>query len=213
MMTLAPATTARVTPDEIMLTGEAYFQLQSNLGHPTVVRTTDAVVRVLGTSFVVRRYTTDRGSRVVVENGKVALDASDAGHSRQRPVVLSARTRGVVVDSGITVTTGINVDDYTAWTAGRLVFDEVPLREVVAELGRAYGVDVRIDDTLLAHRSMTLKASVQTQPLTQVLDFIGRVTQAHYIHVGTTYVLTPGRAPARVPQSQTIPQLEKEYGR
>jgi ferric-dicitrate binding protein FerR (iron transport regulator) len=117
-----------------------------------------------------------------------------------------------VTDSGVTVRSGITTRDYTAWTEGSLVFKGVALRDVLVELGRAYGTTIRVEDTVLAKQPLVLDVSVQRHPLTQVLDLIGLTVDAHYTRDGQTYLVSPGPKSTRMQQRQRFPQLEKRYG-
>lgn len=47
---------------------------------------------------------------------------------------------------------GIDPTTYTAWTTGRLTFDDIPLGDAVADMARWYGVEIHIADASLAAR-------------------------------------------------------------
>ena len=73
---------------EVALEGEAYFAVEHDAKRPFRVRAGDLVATDLGTEFLVRAYPEDRGARVVVRSGEVAVRAllgSDA--SRQEQVI------------------------------------------------------------------------------------------------------------------------------
>jgi len=214
-ITLAPATTLRITPGAFLLDGEAYFQIAAQTGQPTVVRTTHAEVRVLGTAFAVRQYRGDRASRVVVEEGKVSVRPLRSSKIHRIPTVASAGMLAQLGDSGIVVTSGIAIQPYTDWMRGRLIFDHVMLRDVITELRRAYGADIRVTDPGLASQSIGLEVSVHDAPITRVLESIGNATDSHVTRVGEAYVLVPGvlSPSVRVPRAHIIPQLEKSYGK
>jgi transmembrane sensor len=207
-MTLAPATTVTLTAEGVRLSGQAWFTVHPKPGRSFVVRTTSAEVRVLGTSFSVRQYDDERSSRVVVDDGKVAI-----AHAHARPVVLTARMLGITSDSGTMVTRDVAIPDYRDWTTGRLVFKQVPLREVVAELARAYDAEIRIADTVLAAQRVTITARVGRQTLAQVLDLITPAVEARYARTGRTYVIAAGRATPRAPRTTVPPFPETQYGR
>jgi ferric-dicitrate binding protein FerR (iron transport regulator) len=63
-----------------------------------------------------------------------------------------------------------DVDKYTAWHTGRLVFDETPMSEVARQLERWYGIRVVIQDPgiLKYHFSTTF----ENEPLFQVLELL-----------------------------------------
>lgn len=212
---LAPATTLTVHGDEFRVAGEVYFTVLPQASRPVTVRTRNAAVRVLGTAFSVRQYPTETGSLVAVQAGKVSVrllrpprgGVSDVG------AVLAAGMIGQVADSVVTLTSKISVDEAIGWTNGRLAFHSASLHDVATELSRAYGVDVRINDTTLAARLMTMNVSVSTQTLAQVLDIICMVNDAQYRRVGDAYVLVPQEARFRIPQPRQFPQPETQYGR
>jgi ferric-dicitrate binding protein FerR (iron transport regulator) len=213
LLTLAPATTVSLTGRDVTVTGEAYFRIARNSTRPFTVRTANAVVRVLGTSFTVRHYAADRESRVVVEDGKISLGTLRGDVPQNQPTVLTARMMGRVTDSTVAIRTGVAVDDYIAWTRGRLIFDNIPLADVVTELARAYASEIRIADTTLAKEPVSMAASVKTDSITVVLDFLTRSINAHVKRVGNTYVIAPGRSTGRIPPAFHSLSPEKEYGR
>jgi len=115
-------------------------------------------------------------------------------------------------DSTMTVTHG-GERSAADWTDGTLVFRDMRLKDVAAELSRAYGRTIRVDDTVLAKKEMSLDVSLSKQPITRVLDLIGIAAKAHYTTVGTTYVLRPGRVQPSSPRNNPQLQPEKQYGR
>jgi len=214
---LGPATSLRVSSRHVDLTGQAYFIVAARQDRPFVVRTTNAVIRVLGTRFFIRRYSEDHFSRVAVEEGRVAIGVRHDGAAPPPRTVISANMVGEVSDSGVTVDTGVGMRAYTEWTHGVLVFQRVTLRDVVAELGRAYGAAIEVPDTTLAGERMRLDVSTTQQSLPNVLDLIGEAIGAHYTKRGETFVLSPGRAKGHLAPGHATPspspQPEKEYGR
>jgi hypothetical protein len=98
-----------------------------------------------------------------------------------------------------------------------LVFDHVLLRDVVRELIRAYGVDIRIADMALAVQPVGIDVSVSEQRIGDVLALLGEVTRSHYTYDGKMYVIVPGprgvpHGPSE-PRRRGFPQLEKMYGK
>ena len=121
----------------------------------------------------------------------------------------------------MTVTRGVSPRDFTEWTRGMLVFNKAALRDVVAELSRAYDVPIQVNDSTLRQASMTMEVAVTQQSVTEILEIIGQLADAHYVKRGTAYVLLPGpgkattpsQAPLHAPHRQTLPQPEKDYGK
>jgi ferric-dicitrate binding protein FerR (iron transport regulator) len=127
-------------------------------------------------------------------------------------MTLTAFMAAQVSDSGIAVQRGGTVTDYTAWVQGRLVFNEVPLRDVIQELTRAYGVDIHLADPALGRHKMTLAVSVANESLSAILHDLTFTIQAHCVRDGVTYVIMSGSStPAQ--QRKPFLQQEKSYGR
>jgi transmembrane sensor len=171
-VTLGPVSRLRVAKDynggsrRLSLEGEAYFAVVHDSTHPFRVFSGDAVTEDIGTRFVVRAYSPERTVRVVVAEGAVAFHASGVV-----PTTASVLRRGMAarLDSArrIVVANGIDVDQSIAWTRGELAFDRTPVREVIAELSRWYGLDIRLGDSSLSHGSIT--AWFRGHPLPVVL--------------------------------------------
>jgi transmembrane sensor len=161
----------------IHLEGEAYFEVQHDPDRPFLVRTANAVTEDLGTRFAMTAYPGDSLARVIVAEGKVALRpaASPAGSG----TALSPGDLGKLDASGIaTVTSGVDVDRYLAWTRGHLVFDDTPLREVLPQLGHWYDVDFEVADRALGGRRLT--ATVAGEALPQTLELIASSLDLRY---------------------------------
>jgi len=189
---LAPNTELRYTispntgPRELQLDGEAYFDVRHDAARPFRVHTRRAVIQDVGTTFVVREYSTDTRARVAVRSGAVTLHA---GAARDASGVAVRQGEAVAFDSSGAVVrlAGDPASDW-AWTTGRLVFDEAPLPAVLAELHRWYDVDFRLDDSTLATQYFT--GAFNAAPLPQVLDILGPVVHARFEQQGRGVVVT-----------------------
>jgi transmembrane sensor len=189
----------------VTIQGEALFSVAPHSGTPFVTQTEHATVRVLGTTFLVRRYAADSATRVMVTDGRVAV--GDA--------ILTAGMLGVATDSGaVTVTSGIAPDDYTAWTAGQLVFQNTPVRDMLVELSRAYGVDLHVADTTLGDRRLTWRIAVTQRSLRDVMHSLSVLLDAHYTTSARVITLHPGRAAsARPALPRGTSDQEPQYGK
>jgi transmembrane sensor len=122
-------------------------------------------------------YPNDTLSHVVVAEGKVAI--RPAGSPAGSGTALSPGDLGKLDASGIaTVTSGVNVDRYLAWTKGRLVFDDTPLREVLPQLSHWYDVDFEVADGGLGSRRLT--ATVAGEALPQTLELLASSLALRY---------------------------------
>jgi ferric-dicitrate binding protein FerR (iron transport regulator) len=193
---LTVVTNPRNTTVDVQITGQAMFSVIANTRRTFSVHTGIAVARVLGTTFMVRRYDTDRVARVIVTEGRVALDVARSQHAHSAGIVLTASTAGTVDDSGrVRRSSPGVVEEYTAWTTGQLVFRNTPARDAVIELSRAYDVDIRIADSVIAAHPIDWTVPVARRSLADVLEFLTIVLDAHSVRRGRTITLVAGRLP------------------
>ncbi|MEO8561891.1 MAG: FecR domain-containing protein [bacterium] len=151
MSTLNVAGGYGVSSREVMLTGEAFFDVVHDARVPFVVRTSSATMRDVGTSFSVRGDG-QRATRVAVSTGAVDVAALGASST---PVVLRAGDRAVVGSDGVHVERGVVSSDELSWTRGVLVFDDAPIAEVATGLRRWFGLALVVTDSVLANRRLT----------------------------------------------------------
>lgn len=152
---------ARMEGDERRLwldQGQARFEVAHDADRPFRVFAGDQEVRALGTIFDVRRQGSDLN--VVLEQGVVALYAAnesnpvDAAETPRPEVVLRPGQSAVETTAGMTVS-AVDPAVTGAWRFGRMVFDDRPLGEAVAEINRYNARAIVIDDPQIA----TLKIS------------------------------------------------------
>jgi transmembrane sensor len=177
---------------EIMLEGEAVFDVAHDSTRPFVVYAGNAVARDIGTRFDVRAYPGAGAVQVVVASGIVML--SDTAHARTPGVLLTAGQLGAI-DSAGRATHQPNVDtaQFFAWTDGRLAFRNTPLREAAARLERWFDLDIEIPDSTIATRRIT--ATISAQPVQDVLDAITLPLHLRYERHGRRVVIhRPARA-------------------
>ncbi len=159
----------------VTLSGDAFFDVAPYEKIPFRIQTERAVIKVLGTSFVVN--TTINTDRVVVVTGKIMF--TDKARPENKCIV-SAKEE--VSFTGHTLEKkNISDSNYLAWQTGMLRFTNTPLIVVVKELSAYYGKTVNLNDTLKTG-SVKVTASFREQPLHEVLEEITVITGLHYRH-------------------------------
>jgi transmembrane sensor len=154
---LAPASRLEIPPEnerDVVLTGEAYFDVVHDSTHPFRVRTAAGTVEDLGTAFVVTAYPETDGTRVVVASGAVALRpmVAPGGGGVSTPLTRLARGDVAHLDRAghVALRHQVSLSPYLGWTTGRLAFDGVRLAEAVPVLERWYDITIQLRDTTLA---------------------------------------------------------------
>jgi len=187
-ITLAPKSRLRYTADygtahrNVYLDGQAYFQVTLDTRRPFRVHTARSITEDLGTAFVVRAYSEQNATEVVVAEGRVALWRADTSQTSAaldarpdaRPgLVLAARDLGRLdANGGVTLRRRIDVARQLAWTSGVLAFDGEPLRDVVLTLGRWYNVDIHLQSADSALGARPLTATFTNESIDRVVERI-----------------------------------------
>jgi transmembrane sensor len=164
---------------EVMLVGEAYFDVATRDNIPFVVNTHDIKINVLGTAFNVRAYPEDRFIETTVERGLVTVERQSDGTGRQRKVLLKhnqqvrfENTQVAVApadnndtleelqgsdsdQSKIYLNKSIETTKYTSWIQNILLFESEPLGNLAKILERRHSVSIEILDDNLRHRQFT----------------------------------------------------------
>jgi transmembrane sensor len=221
---LAPSTVLTVENASRQLrasvSGEALFIINHRPSVAFEVRAGRTTTRVLGTTFSVRRYPTERATRVVVTDGRVGVRE---GEQREQPAgegapffVLDAHMVRFANDSGVVrVIRNVDTKDYTAWTSGKLVFQEARVADIVAELQRAYAANIALSDSTLARNTLTFTVLVTKRSVEDVLEAMAATLDAHVVKSNRGFALVPGVAPA-AKKRLSLPSTshtEAQYGK
>jgi ferric-dicitrate binding protein FerR (iron transport regulator) len=148
---------------DVLLQGEAYFDVVHDEHRPFRVRARNVVVRDLGTRFAVRAYLTDTLVRVAVTHGQVRVGAATAPQASG--ATLDPGMLGLVNAGGVTsVRRDADTARYNAFARGQMQFVRTPLSSVIDELERWYDIDIQLSDSALGNRRITATLDDQTLP-------------------------------------------------
>lgn len=173
---------------EVYLEGEALFRVKRDAARQFIVRSRGVKTKVYGTTFDVRAYPGDMRVDVILIEGRVAVESTDAFDTPEK-ILRPGQIAEVHENGSITVRTEENIDRYTAWADGRLIFVDTPLKTVAAELERWFGLDVQITDSLIADRHLT--ASFTDEPVDEILNIISYSLNLRFMRDGRQVTLSP----------------------
>lgn len=156
---------------DVFLEGEAEFSVVHTANDQKfMVHTPDHLqVEVVGTEFIV--YSRHRGSKVVLNRGKVLLRSlADT----------TKRTMSIKPGDVVTIHNGVfslkekqPVQAHVAWKEHRFVFDHTPLEEIAYQVEESFGITMNIPDTLLAKRELT--GTYEAEDAEDLLDALSRL--------------------------------------
>lgn len=158
----------------VVLKGEAFFDVAHNPEQPFVIQTNEAEVRVLGTSFNVRAYPSEAKNEVIVKTGKVRFQPLES----DKFIDLSANESGkYLFDKGELSKNKTSKTNDLVWYTGKLQFTDEPLHEVLSRLSANMDIEF---ETLPAHlRDCPLNAifDVKNQLNSEVVEAIKEAFQ------------------------------------
>lgn len=126
----------------VYLSGEAYFEVAHDEEHPFLIQTKTLRTRVLGTEFNVSSYSSTN-SHVTLVNGSVEVSRSDGSNM----VRLEPGQDALLNNSGTFTVQTVDTDNYYFWKEGYFYFDNVPLVDIMQNIGRWYNVNVVFNAT------------------------------------------------------------------
>ena len=156
---------------DIILQGEAFFEVKKN-GKPFKVITDEITTKVMGTTFNVKAYPNSE-LQVTLSTGKVSIN------SLTDSLILNPGDQANfnVVSKKLTVEK-VQLDRFTSWKDGILIFDNNTLPEIATILSQWYNVEIFFKDTQLAKCQLKLK--FDNMSLREVLEQIKTVTGIEY---------------------------------
>lgn len=156
----------------VKLVGEAYFKVSKNKHRPFIVETGNLYTKVLGTEFNLKAYP-HSDVNVTLIKGSVAVNAEG-----KEVMLKPGQNAEYSEDKDIEVTT-VDTEGYIQWKDGYFYFDNVPLIDVVRDLGRWYNVNIEIrNNSLMSYRLHFIasrKASIK--------EFVDNLNEFNYLHV------------------------------
>ncbi|MEQ6121229.1 FecR family protein [Reichenbachiella sp. MALMAid0571] len=156
---------------EVILEGEAFFEVTKNKNKPFIIRSGDITTTVLGTSFNVNASPGSDKIEIAVVTGKVKVENTDAG-SNSAVVYLEPNKKAVYNAN----TKSLNKMDFLAeediaWKDGVIIFKHAGEPDVIKRLEEWYGVDISMENR--TQKKWDLNARFENSTLEHVLKVVG----------------------------------------
>lgn len=191
MITLGPATTARITASNahrvVELEGMADFRITHDSTRPFIVRANGTETRDLGTEFTVRAYSSDSSVNVAVTSGTVSFTSGGAADAT---VTLRAGEVARAMPGHAPTQQPVDARRVTSWIDGGLSFENEPLSSVARELSRWFDADIRIASPALGERRVS--AVYHDPTLDGVVDALSATLGIRAVRNGRVVTLYAG---------------------
>jgi transmembrane sensor len=168
------------TSRELILTGEAFFDVMHGHPLPFKVYVGESLVEVTGTSFSV--YEKQGIVNVSVISGTVVLASKD---SLQKRININANQSGCLLQNKeLRMTEGVPVN-VLSWKTGHLVFEQTPIDSALMDIAHHFRKDLSIEASL----NEKITAEFQDQPLREILDELNLVAGLRFDTTGTALIV------------------------
>ena len=161
---------------DVELNGEAFFSVTSDKKHPFIVKTTNLDVNVTGTRFNVAAYNDNDKTDITLVEGKVALQNKSGNTIAE---LLPNMNAEFINSSDILNLKNVNVDLYTRWTTGTIVFRQESLGEIAKKLNKWYSVEIVFDHEDI--KDIAFSGSIlKNKPIDQILEILTYISKIGY---------------------------------
>jgi transmembrane sensor len=157
------------------LNGLAFFNVTHRPRQPFIVKTPSKLnIEVLGTKFNVSSYSEDNSCEIILEQGSVRLNLHDQNVGEMLPderVIYQSANNSIEKSN-------VNALDYVAWKDGKLILNDVSLKETCMKLGRFYNVDFEFELGYIDNQKVRLVLEDET--LEDALTLLAMIAPVSY---------------------------------
>jgi len=162
---------------EVFLQGEAYFDVAEDKSNLFVVNSEGINVEVYGTKFMVKNYSEDFTSDIVLVSGSVKIQNS----LNKTSLLLKPGHKGSVnkVDFKITETK-VNTKIYTSWIDGEVIFRMETFDQILKKLERLYNVTIINNREESLNELFNAAIDVNNEDIEMVLEYFNKIYNIEY---------------------------------
>jgi len=151
----------------VILDGEAYFSVTRKESNPFIVQAGDVMVKVLGTQFNVKAYSTDSRIITTLSSGKVEITTPQNSPCLLQPneqLIYDTRTASLTLSETL-------LGQGDSWVNGQLVFSNNSVNEILNTLERRFNVSFK-DTTLQQIPGLYTIKFLKNENLDEILNIL-----------------------------------------
>ncbi len=168
---------------EVKISGEVFFDVVKNIKQPFIIKSENAVIKVLGTSFNVNTNSSLNMTEVLVESGKVSLSALNSA----KEIILTKGQSGIVQNEDVIKTTITDIN-YLSWKTQLLDFRDDSLEYVIEVLNKTYTNNIILD--LKSPSDLKLYSKFDRVPLNTVVESICLTFGLKYEYIDNDVIIS-----------------------
>ncbi len=177
---------------QVMLEGEALFQVKQEKERPFIVETGDVQTKVLGTTFHVNARPAYQHIEVALLEGQVEVQLMEKERVRSLDTLMPGEALTFQKSSKEFVTQSLQNSVRYQWKDGIIRFRRASIDEVVETLENWYGISIIIQDRDQIHETLVHRIDTKKLTLDQVLEGINLVARYRFEKISKyEYVVNP----------------------
>lgn len=164
---------------ELTLNGEAFFDVAQNGEHPFIIHAGKVDIRVLGTAFNVKAYTTDSMVATTLIRGKIAVSFREQTLVLQpdEKLTIPLTTIAPVIRQHLQKDSSGAIADIS-WMHNKLAFDNNTFAELGMKMKDWYGVTIHFESNDVAQLRFT--GIIDTEQIDEALKTLQLSRPFHY---------------------------------
>jgi ferric-dicitrate binding protein FerR (iron transport regulator) len=188
---LAADTRLRIPPNygssmrAVQVDGAATITAVAAPERPLTIRVGDASINANGATVDVRGYPGEPEAALRVRSGQATIKSLTSGASQ----TVNAGQAVLLAGGTLSVATPAQVAESFGWADKKFVVNGKPLGDVLPQLVRFYGLELKVPDEGLRARPVSVDASLESSR--DVIAAVEKAANAQFGYEGKTMVLTP----------------------
>lgn len=174
---------------EVMLVGNAFFEVAHDADKPFFVIANQVITKVLGTSFYIKAAKNSK-IEIEVKTGKVSVSEQKPSNVKNNGVILTPNQKVIYYTENKHFVTGL-VEKPEVLSAEKEVinfdFKNEELQKVIEKLQNSYGIEIILENEHLGKCNLT--GDLSKMSMFEQLDVISQTLGATYQIKGTTILL------------------------
>jgi transmembrane sensor len=160
---------------EVLLTGEASFDVTHDASRPFIVHTGKVSTKVLGTAFNISAYPNQKQVTVTVSRGSVEVSDDQQVYGKITP----DEQMSVNTTTYDFVKRDTRAEEQFAWQSNFLILDDVTLQEAALRIGKKFNADITFENPEL--KTCKFYGSfLNDETLTDILTMMSAVLHITY---------------------------------
>ncbi|SDE84006.1 FecR family protein [Pricia antarctica] len=177
---------------EVVLQGEAIFDVAHDAKSPFHVLTDDNDIKVLGTIFNVSSYADDDYVSTALQSGSVEITYTGQNrflNTKKSIKIIPGTLASYNKKKQKINTRKTDLTPYFSWRNGELIFQNNDLQSIMKRISRHYGIDISIADGALARQTFSGNLDINTD-LDTVMEIMKRTSKFEFEKKDNRIIIT-----------------------